>query len=286
MISGSESPRYTCGSTAVRPVLVKIFIRPYSILSVLTGADIIRAMADLDDFFAKKDRKKAKGKKFTTTEEIAKKLEETGKKVDKPKPKEKATNQEGEEIQPVEEEDEWRDFEEEKKDYTGLKIGNLTVDEAQETETNDERGEGENNSDGESGEAGTRHSGPWKRPEQPPPQPEPEPAPVAPQPATGGSSYTAPHLRNAQSVSASPRQRMRNTAPDIHSEEYFPTLSSAQQQNNEPTGPWGRRRRDEGSFEEVRNRGGSRSHSVQETQAQAPKLSLGNKYGALSQDQS
>ena len=56
-------------------------------------------MADLDDFFAKKDRKKAKGKKFTTTEEIAKKLEETGKRVEKPKLKEKPTNPEGEEVQ-------------------------------------------------------------------------------------------------------------------------------------------------------------------------------------------
>ena len=52
-------------------------------------------MADLDDFFAKKDRKKAKGKKFTTTEEIAKKLEETGKKVEKHKLKEKPSNAEG-----------------------------------------------------------------------------------------------------------------------------------------------------------------------------------------------
>lgn len=40
-------------------------------------------MADLDDFFAKKDRKKSKGKKFTTTDEIAKKLEETGKRNEK-----------------------------------------------------------------------------------------------------------------------------------------------------------------------------------------------------------
>lgn len=47
-------------------------------------------MATLDDFFAKKDRKKAKGKKFTTTDEIAKKLEETGKKIEKTK-KDKAT---------------------------------------------------------------------------------------------------------------------------------------------------------------------------------------------------
>lgn len=49
-------------------------------------------MADLDDFFAKKDRKKSKGKKFLTTEEIAKKLEETGKKIEKPK-KDKQTIQ-------------------------------------------------------------------------------------------------------------------------------------------------------------------------------------------------
>lgn len=41
-------------------------------------------MADLDDFFAKKDRKKSKGnKKFTTTEEVAKKLEDSAKKPEK-----------------------------------------------------------------------------------------------------------------------------------------------------------------------------------------------------------
>lgn len=59
-------------------------------------------MADLDDFFAKKDRKKAKGKKFTTTEEIAKKLEETGKRLGKSKPKDKPVNPEGEETQQTE----------------------------------------------------------------------------------------------------------------------------------------------------------------------------------------
>lgn len=58
-------------------------------------------MADLDDFFAKKDRKKAKGKKFTTTEEIAKKLEETGKRLGK-KSKDKPVNPEGEETQQTE----------------------------------------------------------------------------------------------------------------------------------------------------------------------------------------
>lgn len=48
-------------------------------------------MADLDDFFAKKDRKKSKTtKKFTTTDDLAKKLEETSKKTEKLK-KEKMT---------------------------------------------------------------------------------------------------------------------------------------------------------------------------------------------------
>lgn len=41
-------------------------------------------MADLDDFFAKKDRKKSKSnKKYATTEEVAKKLEDTSKKSEK-----------------------------------------------------------------------------------------------------------------------------------------------------------------------------------------------------------
>ena len=40
-------------------------------------------MADLDSFFAKKDKRKVKGKKFTSTDEIARRLEETEKKLEK-----------------------------------------------------------------------------------------------------------------------------------------------------------------------------------------------------------
>lgn len=56
-------------------------------------------MADLDDFFAKKDRKKSKNvKKFATADEVAKKLEDT-KKVDKvvKKDRPQAPNQDGDE---------------------------------------------------------------------------------------------------------------------------------------------------------------------------------------------
>lgn len=46
-------------------------------------------MADLDDFFAKKDRKKTKVKKFASPDEMAKKSEDTCKKTEvKPRSKE------------------------------------------------------------------------------------------------------------------------------------------------------------------------------------------------------
>lgn len=53
-------------------------------------------MADLDDFFAKKDRKKGKSnKKFSTTEEVAKKLEDNAKKTEvKKKPDRPADGEE------------------------------------------------------------------------------------------------------------------------------------------------------------------------------------------------
>lgn len=57
-------------------------------------------MADLDDFFAKKDKKKSKGKKFTTVDQVAKKLEDTGKKpLDvKPKKEKDKSGQDGENV--------------------------------------------------------------------------------------------------------------------------------------------------------------------------------------------
>ncbi|XP_077257400.1 protein CDV3 homolog isoform X2 [Temnothorax americanus] len=188
-------------------------------------------------------------------------------------------------------EDEWKEFEEEKKDYSGLKIGHLTVNDSVDAESDGEGGAFEIGSDGEIVEGGAKHTGPWKKREAVPEAPAAvaaevvEPTPPAPPAAASstGSSYKAPHLRN-QPTFASPRPRGRNIAPDINSEEYFPTLNSKPPQPNNGSGPWGtRRRREEGAFEEVRNRGGGRSYNVPDSQA---KLSLGNKYGALSQDQS
>lgn len=66
-------------------------------------------MADLDDFFAKKDRKKTKStKKFATPDELVKKLEDTTKKNEvktarkEPQPSKQSTQEDGVEVETVE----------------------------------------------------------------------------------------------------------------------------------------------------------------------------------------
>lgn len=95
----------------------------------------------------------------------------------------------------------------------------------------------------ESGNDQDKKSGPWKRmasSEQPAPPPEPE-KPVEPPPSratTGG--YVPPHLRNQTASQVSQPSRLKSkTAPDIHNEEFFPTLSGSKPP--EVQGAWGRR---------------------------------------------
>ncbi|KAK3929972.1 Protein CDV3-like protein A [Frankliniella fusca] len=234
-------------------------------------------MADLDDFFAKKDRKKGSkgGKKFTTTEELAKKLEETHRK-EKERVKEKKllssqnVDGDGEMRGDRQEEDEWKDFEEEKKDYTNLKIQNLQITETPSGEDEEVR----------------------------PPPPAPSESGDRGSGGTAGG-YVPPHMRNQPSNSYSPSSsysssmhqplsssRFRSrAAPDITNEAFFPTLSAAN--SAEPNNVWGRRREEGRGFEEVRN---SRTHTAtynpkMAPSGQGPNLSLGNKWDAL-RDQS
>lgn len=248
-------------------------------------------MADLDDFFAKKDRKKNKtSKKFSTTEEVAKKLEDTAKKTEKQK---KERVPEGDETNAqVHEQDEWKEFEEEKKDYTGLKIGNLTIGANQESSSaNQETGSGDQPEGSETGQETERKAGPWKRidvQDLPPPvvqeeAPRPvEKKPEAPAPASStGSVYKPPSMRfQSSQPSSAPSSRLRGNkggAPDIHNEDFFPTLSKSGE--NKKT-------RNEGSFEVVQhNRASSyRQQKEQTKSAGGPTLNLGNRYNTLSND--
>lgn len=178
-------------------------------------------MADLDDFFAKKDRKKSKVKKFATADELAKKLEDTKQKSDV-RPKKERPAQEGEETgragSPSSnqlEEEEWKDYEEPVKDYTGLKIqvlqgGASAPESGRDTATEDSAPEN------------TKNKGPWNKPaepEQPTPAP-PPPREERPQPA----AYVPPQSRNKAAEPV--RRHQAKNAPDIHNDDYFPVLGA------------------------------------------------------------
>ncbi|XP_045457644.1 protein CDV3 homolog [Melitaea cinxia] len=174
-------------------------------------------MADLDDFFAKKDRKKSKSvKKFATADELAKKLEDTKQKADV-RPKKERPVQEGEETGRAGEEEEWKDYEEPVKDYTGLKIqvlqGNAGAQES-----------GRDSSAEDSAPENTKNKGPWNKPveveQAAPPAPPPEEK-VKSQPST----YVPPQSRN-RDVEPVRRHASSKNAPDIHNDDYFPVLGA------------------------------------------------------------
>lgn len=86
-------------------------------------------MADsLDDFFAKKDKKKGKGKAVLSAEALVKELEEGSKKTEYPVRKEAKTSTAIELLGLDADDADWRDFEDiEKRDYTGLKVKEMSL---------------------------------------------------------------------------------------------------------------------------------------------------------------
>lgn len=140
----------------------------------------------------------------------------------------------------MQEQDEWKEFEEEKKDYSGLKIGNLTIGSSGEGNANTQDNTTEQQQGYDSGNDSDKKVGPWKRmdveaapaeePAPPPKQPEPQPAVAKPVEPTR-STYVPPSMRGQQQQQTQqPLQASRlrsKVAPDIHNEEYFPTLAGS-----------------------------------------------------------
>ncbi|KAL4717881.1 hypothetical protein ACJJTC_005726 [Scirpophaga incertulas] len=176
-------------------------------------------MADLDDFFAKKDRKKSKAvKKFATADELAKKLDDPKQKTEV-RPKKDRPVQEGEEVGKAVEEEEWKEYEEPVKDYTGLKIqvlqgGNGAPDSGRDAASEDYGGP-----DGTG-----KIKGPWNKPvevEQPPaPVEEPKP-----REAKREEVYVPPISRGRPAEPMLKRNQAKH-APDIHNDDTFPVLGA------------------------------------------------------------
>ncbi|XP_073964829.1 protein CDV3 homolog isoform X2 [Choristoneura fumiferana] len=175
-------------------------------------------MADLDDFFAKKDRKKKSVKKFATAEEMAKKLDD-GKQKPEVRPKKERPVQEGEEGGRAGEEEEWKEYEEPVKDYTGLKIqvlqgGQNTPDTGRDPAAEDAAPDN------------GKTKGPWNKPQQQPAAPEPKPEPEKPKEVKPASTAYVPPVAR---VAARPEPLRRNAAkhaPDIHNDDTFPVLGA------------------------------------------------------------
>merc|ERR1711862_1039773 len=179
-------------------------------------------MADLDDFFAKKDKKKKTKKGFSkaNTEVLAKNLEENDRKEQQAEEKANDVNR----VQRLAENaptisneadvEEWKEYEENKLDYSNLKIDALKLEGEEEEDEEDI----ELNEDGEKKKK-SKEGGPWsklvasdsiedsKEEEEDTSEPvkEDTPAQVAPAASTAASAtYVPPHLRNVSNASANP----------------------------------------------------------------------------------
>jgi len=225
-------------------------------------------MEDLDDFFAKKDKKKKlKSKDKKEDKKIKKKVELI---IEDDAGVEKIIEE-----HPVHDAEQWSDFQEEKEtDYSGLKIQNLEIAE------NEERAADSQNE--EDGEDGSGQQGPWKRQQQaPPPEPETKEVeiPVEPVPAALSSSgYIPPHLRSGATAKVVPRAgvgpRGRRGAPDLKNEENFPSLAAGMSgEVSVQKLEWAKK-----GFESVKS-GASRSAGQN---SEAPKITMGNRFDALS----
>merc|ERR1711915_888818 len=112
-----------------------------------------------------------------------------------------------------------------------------------------------------------------------------KPLPISDPPNVVGGTYVPPNRRGGETSSVAPmraeekRPRKLKAAPDLSSTINFPSLSSAAE-DTAPKGAWGKKlTKDEGVFEEVRRDGSALQ--AQHRNAEAPKLTLGNKFDAL-----
>jgi len=264
-------------------------------------------MANLDDFFAKKDKKKKSKKGFSkaNADVLAKNLEEQDRKEAKAEEKipvvlatsEANKAQAASHQRDKQAEEEWKDYDETAPDYSNLKIEALKVESGEEEQEEEEH---EINEDGEKVLVKKSDGGPWNKTQQQEAasvdenqdgdqarqtQREREKAELessigAPKGSVVGGSYVPPHMRGSQSTPSSGNTvtatrggpRKTKHVPDMNSEIYFPSLSAAGAPSDQHPS--------ERDFEEVKSSGGSSQHTSSRAQ-EAPRLALDNKFAAL-----
>ncbi|XP_048858055.1 protein CDV3 homolog [Brienomyrus brachyistius] len=180
-----------------------------------TGAE-----RSLDDFFAKRDKKKRKEK--CKGRESVSAPGSVGLRKDK-KEKEKATKNESQDAQMEKEDEKWKDFEPKAVDYSGLRVQALQLSDEKEEEAY------EKDELGEDGQVhvfgGDRISGPWRKPSTAPAVAVPgAAAPVEEVEVVEqkpGGVYRPPGARQT-----GPKRAAVQGPPEIFNDAQFPTLLS------------------------------------------------------------
>lgn len=171
---------------------------------------------------------------------------------------------------PEQAEEEWKEFEEERKDYSGLKLAQLTISEQEGAggeEGSGTLGEGE----GEGGEAGSGQgkSGAWRNVDSSDSAEGRQQQQQQQQQRAGSSVYVTPAMKNMR------LKGKKGVAPDLKNEEYFPTLGAEQPAD-------GLRGKKDSTFEEVKHGGRVRASDLPSAQP----LQVGNRFTSLSNDAS
>lgn len=220
-------------------------------------------MSDLDDFFAKKDKKKKSKAVFKTIDILEEPVKEKKKKKEVVKP---STNSSSNNTESRNEngDDEWKEaVEEVEPDYSGLRIKVLTIED--QTEDPEENGDGDENESNKGGVIWNKIEG-----EKPIGQPEIEDekeldtvpddsAPAAPK------KYVAPMRRNEQ-ASAPRKKTSKWNTPNLSSVEDFPTLGMKGLSDSQVLG-----------FEKVKSGGRQQEDPGKVTNH----LELGNRFSSL-----
>ncbi|CAG5896153.1 protein CDV3 homolog [Menidia menidia] len=220
------------------------------------------AEKSLDDFFAKRDKKKKK-EKVKGKESAAGPTSAPLKKTKKEK--EKSTKNENQDAQIEKDDEEWKEFEQKEVDYTGLRLQALQMSDEKEEEDYDKEEVGED------GEiilvSGDKVSGPWnKSGAPPPPAAAPEEEEEVPEAKPAGV-YRPPGARLTTT------KRTHNQGPpEIYSDAQFPSLSSSKHVETRKD------REMEKTFEVVKHRNRGREESGGASMQQ---LQLDNQYAIL-----
>ncbi|NP_001089590.1 protein CDV3 homolog B [Xenopus laevis] len=231
----------------------------------------------LDDFFAKRDKKKKKDKGGSgsaagsrgparpsdgaTSSSLSSYVSAAGKGVKK----EKSGKSENPDQLQEKEEDEWKEFEQKEVDYSGLRLQSLQISNEKEDDENENKEEQGADWEESGGFGSDKSSGPWNKTAQ-------AQAPIsaveeAPEPVHTGGVYRPPGAR------ASVTTRKPQGPPEIYSDTQFPSLQATAKHTESR-----REKEMEKTFEIVKHKNRASNEAAKNP---ALRLQLDNQYAVL-----